>query len=76
MRKSYSGQKINANHSIFFTSAGLDTLVVSTFIDDIKIMASKDSKIILQIKSELAAIFSIVDIGPISFYLGLKVQCD
>ena len=68
--------RINADHSIFVTLAGLDGPIVSTFIDDIKIMAPKNSNMIARVKSELAAAFSIVDMRPISFYLGLKVERD
>lgn len=39
-------------------------------------MAPKDSDIIARVKPELAAAFSMVDMGPISFYLGLKVEHD
>lgn len=49
---------------------------MSLFIDDIKIMALKKSGIIQRVKIKLAAAFSIVDIGPINFYLGLKVEQD
>lgn len=55
---------------------GLDGLIISTFIDDIKIMAPKRSGIILQVKAELTIEFLIVDIGSISFYLGLQVERD
>ena len=56
------------------TKAGLDGPVISTFVDDIKIMAPKGSGIIQRVKAELTAAFSMVDMGPISFYLGLKVE--
>lgn len=46
------------------------------FLDDIKIMAPKGSNIITRVKSELAAAFSMIDMGPISFYLRLKVKHD
>ena len=39
-------------------------------------MTSKESGIIQRIKAELAAVFSMVDMGSISFYLGLKVEWD
>lgn len=68
--------KINADHSIFISKTGLNGPVVSTFVDDIKIIAPKGSGHISRVKSELAAAFSMVDMGPISFYLGLKVQRD
>ena len=69
-------KRINADHSIFVTKAGLDGPVVSTFVDDIKIMAPKDSGMIEWVKLELIFTFSMIDMGPISFYLGLKVQRD
>lgn len=64
------------DHSIFITNADLNGLVVSTFINDIKIIAHKESGMIEQVKSELTSAFLIVDISSISFYLGLKVQHD
>ncbi len=68
---------MNADHSIFVTNAGLDGLVVNMFVNaDIKIMASKESGMIKRVKSELISAFSIVDMGPVSFYLGLKVERD
>lgn len=66
--------RINADHGIFITKAGLNGPIVSTFVDDIKIMAAKGSGMITRVKAELTAAFSIM--GPISFYLGLKVLRD
>lgn len=68
--------RIHADHSIFITKAGLNSPIVSTFIDDIKIMGVKESGFIERLKAELTAAFSMVDISPISFYLGLKVKRD
>lgn len=65
-----------ANHSIFISEAGLNGPIVSTFIDDIKIMGPKGSDFIRKVKAELATAFSMVDMGPISFDLGLKVIRD
>lgn len=45
-------------------------------MDDIKIMGVKDSSIITQVKRELTIVFEMADMGPISFYLGLKVSRD
>ena len=67
---------INADYSIFLTKAGLNGPVVSTFVNDIKVIAPKRSGIIQRMKVELVAVFFMVDIGPISFYLGLKVKRD
>lgn len=68
--------QIKADHSIFVTKAGLNGPVVSRFVNDIKVMALKKSGIIQRVKAELAAAFSMVDMGPINFYLGLKVEQD
>ncbi len=68
--------RINVNHSIFITFAGLDGPVVSIFVNDIKIMAPKGSNIIAKVKSKRATAFSIVNMGRISFYLGLKIEYD
>lgn len=69
-------QQINADHSIFVTNASLEGPVVSTFVDGIKIMASKESGIIEHEMAELTFAFLMADMGPISFYLGLKVEQD
>lgn len=58
------------------TKAGLEGPVVSTFVDDIKIMTPKRRGMVERVKAELTSAFSMVDMGPISFYLGLKVQRD
>ncbi len=45
-------------------------------MDDIKVIGVKESGHKEKIKRKLAAKFEIVDMGPISFYLGLKVERD
>lgn len=69
-------QRINANHSMFITPAGINGPIVSTFVDNIKIMGVKDSGMIGRVKQELTAAFDMANMGPISFYLGLKVSRD
>lgn len=51
-------------------------LIITTFIDDFNIFASPGSGIIQQIKREPAAVFDIVDMGPLAFYVGLKFTRD
>ena len=67
-------QRINANHSIFTTSLGLNRPIISMFVDDIKIIAPKRSGFIEKVKTELVSAFQMVDMGLISFYLGLRVD--
>lgn len=47
---------------------------MSIFVDNIKIIRAKNSKVISYIKKKLIAIFKIIDIRPISFYLRFKVS--
>lgn len=66
--------RINADHSIFDMKKCLDIPFISMFVDDIKIIAPRKSGAFDGVKQELTFTFSMVDLGLISFYLGLKVQ--
>lgn len=66
--------QINANHSIFVISIRIHGPIISMFVDDIKVMEVKGSGYIERVKHELATVFKMIDIGPINFYLGLKVE--
>lgn len=67
-------KQINADHSIFVTASRINGPIFSIFVDDIEIMGVKGLEYIKRVKLELAATFEIADMGPISFYLGLKVK--
>lgn len=69
-------KSINADHSIFVTTSKINGLIVSTFIDNIKVMDIKRSGYIERVKLELVAAFKMADIGAINFYLGLNVERD
>lgn len=47
---------------------------MSIFISNIKVKEIEKSGIINRIKQELAITFNLIDMGLISFYLGLKVE--
>lgn len=68
--------RVNVDHSIFVIAANIKGLLVSIFVNDIKVMRVQKSGVIKQIKKKLATAFEIVDISPISFYLSLKVEKD
>lgn len=44
------------------------------FVDNVKIINVKRSSHIEKVKEKLVTAFEMVDIRPISFYLGLKVE--
>lgn len=69
-------KQINADYNIFITTSGINGLIVSTFVDDIKIINIKESGYIKKIKLKLATTFEMADMGLISFYPGLKVKKD
>lgn len=48
--------------------------MVSIFMNDIKIMGLKNIRVIRKVKAELIVAFDIVDMGLISFYLGLNIN--
>ncbi len=66
--------QINADHNVFVTLARIHGPILSTFVDDIKVIGVKGSGHIERVKHELVAVFEMIDMGPISFYLGLKVE--
>lgn len=68
--------RLHADHGIFATKEGIKGPIVSSFVDDLNIMAPKGSGQIKRVKDELTAAFKMVDMGPISYYLGLKVERD
>lgn len=64
------------DHSIFVTQEGSNRPIISTFVDDIKIIALKGNELIDRVKQELTFILLMVDIGLVSFYFSLKVSCN
>lgn len=46
------------------------------FIDNIKIISTKNLGHIKKIKAKLAIVFKMININLITFYLGLKVKKD
>ena len=47
---------------------------MSSFVDDLNIFAPKRTGFVTRVKAELKAAFNMVDMGLISYYLGLKVE--
>lgn len=52
---------------------GLKNLIIRTFVNHIKTIKPEKNKIIDKVKRKLTMAFEIIDMRPISFYLGLKV---
>ena len=69
-------EKLHADHSIFVTPQGMKGPIVTSFVDDLNIIGPKGSPMITEVKKQLKLAFKMVDMGPISYYLGLKVERD
>lgn len=65
---------IYADHNIFITTINLKNPVFSIFVNNIKIMVPKKSKIIEKVKAKLTVVFFILEMRLIGFYLGLKID--
>lgn len=68
-------KSLDADHSIFASAEGLNGPILTVWVDDIKII-SPNVDMCNRIKRELNAAFEMVDLGPISFYLGMTVVRD
>lgn len=58
------------------TLQDIERPIITTFVDDFNIFASVKNEIMKRIKEKLATTFDMVDIGPLGFYIGLKVTRD
>lgn len=54
--------------------ARINSLVISIFVDNIKVINAKNLIYIKEFKLKLATTFQIIDIRLISFYLRLKIK--
>lgn len=69
-------KQLHANHGIFASELGIDGPIISVWVDDLNIFTPAGSLCMQKIKRELSFAFKMVDMGPIQFYLGLKVERD
>jgi len=67
--------RTQADHSVFVTDAGIDGLIVTAYVDDLKIIG-RDKQAIQRLKNALSERFDMTDLGPISYYLGMSVTRD
>ena len=62
---------INANNSVFQR----DTSYIAVYVDDL-LLIGPNSIVLHEIKLELANRFSMTDLGPVAFYLGMSITRD
>jgi hypothetical protein len=62
---------IDANHSVFTNGR----IFVAVYVDDLLIISPNKAKI-QELKNLLSIQFSMVDLGPVAFYLGMSITQD
>jgi hypothetical protein len=62
---------VGANHSVFTNSR----IFVTVYVDDLLIIGPDKAKI-QELKNLLLAQFSMVDLGPVAYYLGMSITQD
>lgn len=67
-------KQLYANHRIFATDQGVHGPMINIWIDNLNLFTLCGSFWMQKIKDMLSAVFKIIDMGPISYYLGLKVE--
>ena len=65
-------QRSSSEHGIYTRNHGESRLVVCVYVDDLMISGSSPAKIVL-FKQEMKSIFSMSDLGLLSYYLGIEV---
>ncbi|XP_014660685.1 uncharacterized protein LOC106804336 [Setaria italica] len=61
--------------AIYRRGNGENALLVGVYVDDLVIIGTKDAEV-AAFKEEMKATFQMSDLGPLSFYLGIKVHQD
>uniref|UniRef100_I1R322 Reverse transcriptase Ty1/copia-type domain-containing protein n=1 Tax=Oryza glaberrima TaxID=4538 RepID=I1R322_ORYGL len=61
--------------AIYRRGNGGNALLVGVYVDDLVIIGTKDTEV-AAFKEEMKATFQMSDLGPLSFYLGIKVHQD
>ncbi|XP_019106129.1 uncharacterized mitochondrial protein AtMg00810-like [Beta vulgaris subsp. vulgaris] len=60
------------DYSLFINKSGIDMCIAAVYVDDI-ILTGPNLPLILSLKAHLHTAFSIKDLGPLSYFLGLEV---
>lgn len=69
-------RRLHADHGIFITKQGVHGPMISIWVNKLNLFTLRGSLIMKKIKDMLTTGFKMVDMGLISYYLGLKVERD
>jgi hypothetical protein len=65
--------KCTADHAIYCRGGKGQRLIVGVYVDDLLITGTS-TKSIVSFKQEMATVFKMSDLGPLTYYLGIQVQ--
>jgi hypothetical protein len=63
------------DHAVFFKNEDEENFIVAVHVDDLTLAASSD-RAIVELKKQLGSRFEMVDLGPIHWLLGMKIERD
>jgi hypothetical protein len=66
-------RRSNVEHAIYRRSEGDSFLLIGVYVDDL-IICGPDSRIIERFKQQMKKLFSMSDLGLLSYYLGMEVK--
>ena len=64
----------NSDPCLFISITG-EPFIIAVYVDDI-LLAGKSTRRITEVKDELRSQFNVKDMGPVEYFLGVKVQQD
>ena len=65
-------QQSKADHSLFIKKSGINIIIATVYVDDI-LLTGTDALGINDLKKHLDTIFSIKDLGKLSYFIGMEV---
>jgi hypothetical protein len=68
-------QRCYSDHSLYILRADRSILIVAVYVDDM-LLITNDVPRVDQLKRDLAQTFAMKDLGPVEYYLGIKVERD
>ncbi|CAK9820302.1 Retrovirus-related Pol polyprotein from transposon TNT 1-94 [Anthophora plagiata] len=73
--KENNGERTAADPCVYVFGEGIDSVILIIYVDDL-ILASKNIKVLEEIKLNLMSAFKMVDLGQISNILGINIKRD
>lgn len=70
--KNIGFKRNRADHGMYVRGTGNSWIAVALYVDDL-LVVSADKNLLSTVKSQLASVFKMKDLGPVEYYLGMKI---